>query len=100
MKAEKAEKVNKAKSNKDKDEHGYWMYSDGYSYWGIGLYRIDVNAPVDPNNNGTKFELPLKIDTPEPEKIHNGTVEERLEWYREKDPKPKKEKTEETEKVA
>ena len=41
----KAEKVNKAKSNKDKDEHGYWMYSDGYSYWGIGLYRIDVNAP-------------------------------------------------------
>ena len=31
-------KGDKSKIKRDTG-HGYWMYKDGYSYWGIGLYK-------------------------------------------------------------
>lgn len=45
--------------------HGYWMYKDGYSYWGIGLYR--------------NFERPLKTT----EELHRGEIEAKVKWHNE-----------------
>ena len=48
------------------DDHGYWMYSDGVSRWGIGLMR-----------NG---EAPLKTT----EMMHKTSfIDTKIEWHKE-----------------
>jgi len=48
---------NKQSNSAEQSKHGYWKYKDGYSYWGIGLYR--------------KLELPVEISKEEYLKEHN-----------------------------
>ena len=58
--------------------HGYWMYSDGSSYWGISLYRRAEELPIETNK----------------EMHSNENLAEKLEWYKtnkpSKTPKEKK----------
>jgi hypothetical protein len=36
-----------SKHNVKKDTgHGYWVYADGYSYWGISVYRNGCDVPI------------------------------------------------------
>ncbi len=56
---------NKQNKNETKSKHDYYMYKDGYSYWGVGLYRGD--------------ELPISC----PVDIHKSTIEEKITWYEE-----------------
>lgn len=56
--------------------HGYWMYADGYSCWGIGLYR-DGEVPI---------QIPVELHTPTKDAKGNMPTEaellaKRLEFY-------------------
>ena len=41
----------------------YWMYEDGHTYWGVGLYRFG--------------KLPMKTT----KEMHIKTTEEKVAWY-------------------
>lgn len=41
----------------------YYMYDDGYSYWGVSLYR----------NNKTPIECTSEI--------HNKSIKDKINWY-------------------
>lgn len=43
--------------------HGYWLYDDGYSYWGINIIRFG--------------QVGVQIS----EELHKKPVEEKLKWY-------------------
>ena len=34
------------KQQQEDTGHGYWMYRDGYSYWGLALYR-ENDLPIE-----------------------------------------------------
>lgn len=50
---------------KQEDIGGYYLYSDGYSSWGIGTLR--------------NFEFPIKIN----KELHNKSTEDKLKYYQE-----------------
>jgi len=45
------------------NEHGFWIYEDGVSYWGINIYR----------NGMVGFETT--------EEIHKSPLDKKIEWY-------------------
>ena len=58
------DKKNQVKQN-DKLQ-GYWMYKNGYSYWGICIMK------------GCN-ELPVKINAD----LHAKNIDEKIQWYQE-----------------
>jgi hypothetical protein len=49
---------------------GYYMYADGTSRWGTGIYR--------------GMEKPLLIDADNAKEIHNSKHADKVAWYKEK----------------
>jgi len=39
--------MKKIKDEVKESKQTYWMYSDGSSYWGVGLYRHGVELPIE-----------------------------------------------------
>ena len=54
----------------DGAKQGYYVYSDGSSNWGVGIFK----------NN--EFPLLINADGEEAKKIHKSPVAEKLEWYK------------------
>ena len=66
----KANQAGIKEQNDNSNRHGYWVYSDGYSYWGIGLYRYQ--------------EIPLKCS----KELHeNPDKEAKIAWHKEESAK-------------
>jgi len=75
MKGESKERSNRSA------KQGYYLYEDGVSHWGIGIYR-DGTAGVEI-----------------PKDLHEKSQEEKAEWYKENAAAKAGEKTEEKEEV-
>jgi hypothetical protein len=56
------------KERNDGAEVGYYVYANGSSAWGCGLYR-----------NGEK---PLRIDADNAKEIHKSSEEDKVSWYK------------------
>ena len=57
--------TNNKNKSENKSNHGYWMYKDGSSSWGIGIMRGS--------------EVPIIC----PEEVHrNPNVEEKIAWHK------------------
>ena len=54
----------------DGTKAGYFMYADGKSAWGCGLFR--------------GMEMPLRIDAKNAQEIHTSKVEDKVTWYQDK----------------
>ena len=61
--------------NKEKDEaiSGYWLYQDGTSHWGTGVFKGN--------------EKPVEITS----ELHSKTIDEKIAWYSEQKKAEKKE---------
>ena len=56
------------KRNDIKTKAGYYMYADGSSNWGCGLFRGK--------------EKPLRIDLDDAKEMHVSSKEDKLKWYK------------------
>jgi hypothetical protein len=65
--------MKKIKDKVEGSKQTYWMYKDGSSYWGVGLYRHGVELPIETTKE-----------------IHNEADESiKIKWYSDQ-PKPVK----------
>ena len=93
-KASAAGKVSSGKS-REKSKHGYWIYKDGSSYWGIGIMKggevpLKLNVPVElPKDMPKTPEEIAKVTKLAEIKAHNdvlalhkGTKAEKIEWHK------------------
>lgn len=65
----------KAEAGIKEAEQGYWLYADGFSYWGVAVYRYG--------------ELPVRAD----QQVHGLPAEKRVEAYAALKNPPKEEKS-------
>lgn len=59
-----------AVAREDGAQAGYFMYSDGSSNWGVGVWRGG--------------ETPLRIDADNAKEIHLSKQKDKVAWYKEK----------------
>lgn len=78
-----------------KGQHGYWLYKNGYSHWGINLYKyfndkwnIGIEIPKE------VYELPLEERIKHYMEIHKMSVEDKTKYVNEIVEKVNKEKAE------
>jgi hypothetical protein len=62
---EMSKTLDKQAKNNTESKHDYYVYKDGYSYWGVSLYKSG--------------QLPIAC----PVEAHKSTVEEKVAWYEE-----------------